>query len=222
MEESERELNADRQFCFYFCGIAGGPQVSQWEHTTALHQLHQHQDRFLCMGPQSCPCIRMPTDSTSIHGEKKQTNKPKNFTKCRTIILLKSGGSSHFYCHWFVAPVVLLWCFCFKGYKLESWWELPSPCDGLIVQTSTDLSFLGLERFLPSENMHPPWDSCTCEVVLIRIRCETHISSEITSGKYFILSKYLWHETWIWYGSSLANTSQQPVIKYVCRDEWCV
>lgn len=63
-------------------------------------------------------------------GKKKQTNKPKNFTKCRTIILLKSGGSSHFYCHWFATPVVLLWCFCFKGYKLESWWELPSPCDG--------------------------------------------------------------------------------------------
>lgn len=36
---------------------------------------------------------------------------------------------------------------------------------GLIVQTSTDLSFLGLERFLPSENMHHTWDSHTLSFV---------------------------------------------------------
>lgn len=92
-------------------------------------------------------------------------NKQKILLSDRAKILLKAGDASHICHHWFVVPVLFIWWFSYKGYKLESWSELPSLSDRkkLIVQTSTDLSFPGLERFTASENMHDTWDFCTRE-----------------------------------------------------------
>lgn len=148
---------------------------------------------------------------------------PHNFTvpNSRDLTLLRSRCLSHAHHHWFLVLQFSPRYFCFKGYKWESWWELPALSEGkgLIVQTSSDLSFLGLERALPSENMHHTWDSLS--FLLIRVRHEAHISAEVVSGKYFILNKLLQHET---LGCGMravqTNTSWQP-IRFVCGDCRC-
>lgn len=58
--------------------------------------------------------------------------------------------------------------------------------------------------------------------LLIRVRYEAHIASEIISGKYFIFSKYRQHET-LGFGMRAVptNTLWQPVINFVCQDCWC-
>lgn len=126
----------------------------------SLHKQHQHQHVSLHGSTfQPLPL----TERNTFHGGK--ANKQKTLLSDRAKILLKAGDASHIYHHQFVAPVLFLWWFSCKGYELESLSELPSlsDCKKLVIQTSIDLSFPGLERFTVSENMHDTWDFCTCE-----------------------------------------------------------